>query len=114
MKYSIFSEGSEENKTNLVRPNGRCWVFNFQQFSFLPKLYNLQIILLGKYSFIRRSNFLFTLPGLIGVLCKIEHIYWLIQNGRSQMVDSSSSYFSNKWRLFNITVIVKDELIIGN
>ena len=114
MKYSIFSEWSEENKKNLVRPNGRCWVFNFQQFSFLPKLYNLQIILLGKYSFIRRSNFLFTLPGLIGVLCKIEHIYWLIQNGRSKMVGSSSSYFSNKWRLFNITVIVKHELIIGN
>ena len=99
MKYSIFSEW----------PNGRCWVFNFQQFSFLPKLHNLQIILLGKYSFIRRSNFLFTLPGLIGVLCKIEHIYRLIQNGRSKMVGSSSSNFSNKWRLFNITVIVKDE-----
>ena len=29
------------------------------------------------------------------------------------MVGSSSSYFSNKLRLFNITVIVKDELIIG-
>lgn len=74
----------------------------------------MQIILLPKFPFIRRSNFLFTLPRLIGVLCKIEHIYWLIQNGGSKMVGGSGSIFSNKWRIYDITVIVKDELIIGN
>lgn len=113
MKYSIFSEWSEEKKNKFNKTQWQADA-GFSIFNNFHKLHNLQIILLGKYSFIRRSNFLFTLPGLIGVLCKIEHIYWLIQNGRSKMVGSSSSNFSNKWRLFNITVIVKDELIIGN
>ena len=43
----------------------------------------------------------------------MEHIYWLIQNAGSKMVGGSSSIFSNKWRLYDITVIVKDELIMS-
>ena len=46
------------------------------------------------------------------VLSKMEYL-WIIQNGKSNLADASSSMFSHKWRHHDITAIVKGYLHVS-
>ena len=86
--------------------------FNFQQCLLFSKFHNLKISLFPKHPCIHRSKII-DLDLLCTGLKSKNRIHHLIQNGRSKMVDGSSSpsFFNNKWRHHDITAIVKEYIL---